>query len=492
MAWTLATLLVGCERPRTELVVSVDSEVPWGPGATVQSLVVSVRRGGGDGPLRDRRTIVLGTAAGQRPLPLWVGVLAGDDADTPVWVEALGCPGRDGCAAAQAAVAQRAVARFAAGQTLELPLRWTAACAGTTCASDERCAAARRCEPATRAQADLRTFEGFVNPTDAATASDVSDAASDAAPDVASDVAPDVAPDVGRAMDVGADVGVDVAIDVGRDVAIDVGRDAGADVGTDVGVDVGTDVGTDVGRDTGTDVGTDAGFPPCPVGMRLIPAGMFDMGSTTAADEQPVHGVRLSAFCLDETEVTVSAFGACVTAGVCAAPGTSPMCNWMVPERSEHPINCVAWDEARAYCQWREATLPTEAQWEYAARFTSGRNYPWGNEAPVSQLCWSGGGTSRSGTCPVRSFPLGNTPFGISDMAGNVWEWVADWSGPYVGAIGSYAPDPTGPAGGSARVIRGGAWDRTSAGDVRAANRFLLVPGNRDIHVGIRCARAPM
>lgn len=508
MAWAIGTLAAGCEQARTEVVVRVDSEIAWGVGARVQSLVVSVRRSGDDGPLRDRRTIVLGTAAGQQPLPLRVGVLAGEDVATPVWIEALGCSAPNGCTAAQAVVAQRAMVRFTAGQTLELPLRLTAECVGATCAHDERCAVGRRCEPATRAQLDLRPFDGIVDPmgTDAARPGDTP-----------------VAMDAPMAMDVGADAGpvMDAAVDVR--LAMEAGADAGRDVGSDVGRDAGlppTDDGAvcpsaqvlcgstchsvqvdprhcgGCGRACSSGQTCVAGVcttpPPCPVGMRLIPAGMFEMGSTTVADEQPSHGVRLSAFCLDETEVTVSAFGACVTAGACGTPGESPTCNWRVEGRDEHPINCVDWAEARAYCQWRGAALPTESQWEYAARVTSSRTYPWGNDAPGSQLCWSGGGTSRSGTCAVRSFPLGNSPFGLSDMAGGVWEWVADWYGPYTGSAGSNVLDPAGPTSGSARVIRGGTWDNTVPGDVRAANRFLLMPLLRDVHVGMRCARAPM
>ncbi len=518
MAWTLVTLATGCEQARTEIVVRVDSDVPWGAGATVQSLVVSVRQSGADGPLRDRRTTVLGTAAGQRSLPLWVGVLASEDLGTPVWIEALGCAGTVGCTATQAVVAQRAVVRFAAGRTLELPLRLTAECGRAMCASDERCAMGGRCEPATRAQTDLRTFEGIVDPTDV-DAAPVSDA-----PDATTDIP--VARDTPVTMDVGADAGVatdvrpvmDVVTDLGRDVGTDVGRDVGTDLGRDVGfppMDDGTacpsgrvfcagmcrDVQVDPSHCNGCGLACSSGQtcvagvcttpPPCPIGMRLIPAGMFDMGSTTVADEQPIHGVRLSAFCLDETEVTVSAFRACVATGACEAPGTEPRCNWMVAARDEHPVNCVAWQEALTYCQWRGATLPTESQWEYAARVASSRTYPWGNDAPGSQLCWSGGGTTRTSTCPVRSFPLGNSPFGISDLAGGVWEWVADWSGPYTGAAGVYVSDPTGPTSGTARVIRGGTWDNTLANDVRAANRFLLMPLLRDVHVGMRCAQAP-
>jgi len=523
MVGTVAALAVGCEPSRTALVLRVDSEIPWGAGTTLQSLVVSVRRSGNDGPLRDRRTITLGTASGQQTLPFWVGVLAGDDVSTPVWVEVLGCAGASGCTTEQAVVAQRAVARFATGQTLELPLRLTAECVRATCAADERCTAGPRCEPATRAQLDLRPFEGIELPT-----------AADAAPPSDQPVSRDapVVMDLPAVMDVPVARDVPVVMDapVPRDMPVVMDAPPDAGVARDVGADAARDAARDVGGPPADDgavcasgqvlcagtcrsllsdtnhcgecaracasgqtcvTGVCTTPPPCPVRMRLIPAGMFDMGSTTVMDEQPIHGVRLSAFCLDETEVTVAAFRACVTAGACVTPGMSPMCNWMVAGRDDHPINCVAWQEALTYCQWRGATLPTEARWEYAARFTSGRTYPWGNDTPGSQLCWSGGGENRSSTCAVGTFPLGNTPFGISDLAGGVWEWVADWSGPYTGSTGSYVLDPTGPTSGSVRVIRGGSWNNTAPGDVRGANRFVLAPLLRDVHVGLRCAREP-
>ena len=157
----------GCEQPRTELVVRVDSEVAWGPGRRVQSIVLTVRRAGADGPLRSARTTTLGADVGRQPLPFSVGVVAaGDDTDTPVWVEALGCGDPNGCTAATAVVAQRAVVRFVAGQTLELPLLLASACVGLTCGSDERCAMGGRCEPATRAQATVRPIVGNALPID--------------------------------------------------------------------------------------------------------------------------------------------------------------------------------------------------------------------------------------------------------------------------------------------------------------------------------------
>jgi len=160
------TLVGGCEQPRSELVVRVDSEVAWGAGQSVQSVVLTVRRGGAMGPLRDTRTTVLGAGAGRLPLPLYVGVIpADDDTATPVWIEALGCGAPNGCMPATARVAQRAVVRFTRGQTEEVTLLLASACAGVRCASEQRCAVGSgQCEAATRAQETVRPFNG----TDAA------------------------------------------------------------------------------------------------------------------------------------------------------------------------------------------------------------------------------------------------------------------------------------------------------------------------------------
>jgi len=184
-------LAAGCEQPRTELVARVESEVAWGAGRTVQSVTLTVRRGGPTGPLRSARTTALGVGGERRPLPLLVGIVPADDTETPVWIEALGCRDPNGCTAMTAAVAQRAVVRFAVGQTQEVPLLLASACVGVTCGSDERCGLAGRCEPATRAT--VRPFDG----SDAGAVTDVTMDAGrvDAARDVPiiSDISADMA-----------------------------------------------------------------------------------------------------------------------------------------------------------------------------------------------------------------------------------------------------------------------------------------------------------
>ncbi len=226
--------------------------------------------------------------------------------------------------------------------------------------------------------------------------------------------------------------------------------------------------------------------PTCPASMRLVRGGTFMMGSTANPAEQPIHAVTLTTFCMDATEVTAGAYGACTAAG-CTAPDTGGTCTWRAGGRESYPVNCIEWASSRAYCQWRGGDLPTEAQWEYAARGTDGRTFPWGNDAPSSsRLCWN-----RPGPCPAGSFPSGNSPFGISDLAGNVYEWTLDWSGGYEASGATPVVNPSGPTTGSSRVYRGGAWYFNDANLVRAAWRYQVTPTWRGGDAGFRCVRAP-
>jgi formylglycine-generating enzyme required for sulfatase activity len=237
--------------------------------------------------------------------------------------------------------------------------------------------------------------------------------------------------------------------------------------------------------------------------MVYIPAGSFMMGDADTASNgaQPPHMVTLSAYCMDLTEVTVRAYRGC-TAPECTTPNEGrvfeatgshvPLIGnpYNAALRYDHPINGVWWSQSRAYCQWRGGDLPTEAQWEYAARGSDVANhiYPWGNAAPASQLCWSGV-TVRDTTCPPQSYPLGNSPFGLFDMAGNVEEWTLDFYGIYPAAT---AMDPTGPTSGRDRVVRGGSWISRAAADVRAARRVGVYPAIGYPGIGFRCVRPPM
>ncbi len=220
--------------------------------------------------------------------------------------------------------------------------------------------------------------------------------------------------------------------------------------------------------------------PPSTAGMLAIPAGSFQMGSNNGnSDQQPVHTETVGSFLMDEFEVTVDQYAACVSAGKCTAAGTGWSCNAGVGGRGNHPINCVDWNQADAYCTSLGKRLPTEVEWEYAARGTDGREYPWGNAAPASQLCWSGGGASQPGTCAVGSYPRGESPFGVQDMAGNVWEWTSSL----------YTPNYSSASTGTARVYRGGSWISLASSYVRSAYRVYDGPSNQNYTLGFRCAR---
>jgi formylglycine-generating enzyme required for sulfatase activity len=171
----------------------------------------------------------------------------------------------------------------------------------------------------------------------------------------------------------------------------------------------------------------------------------------------------------------------------CEATGRSmpdaPGWGW----HDDHPIVNVSWDDARAYAKWAGVSLPTEAQWEKAARGTDGREYPWGNDWDASKCVNSVGSNSPGGTKAVGSCPAGASPYGGLDMAGNVWEWCADWygSGYYASSPGR---NPAGPASGETRVLRGGSWLYGNATLFRSANRNYLIPSLRLNYLGFRCA----
>jgi formylglycine-generating enzyme required for sulfatase activity len=227
---------------------------------------------------------------------------------------------------------------------------------------------------------------------------------------------------------------------------------------------------------------------PCPPGMIRLAGGTFPMGSPPGEgydDERPRHPEAVASFCLDRTEVTVAAYRGCVESGACTAADHGAPCNWGVAGRDDHPINCVDWNQAHAYCAAAGKRLPTEKEWELAARGVEGRTYPWGDALPADRACWNGEGNDagkgrREGTCAVGSHPGGRTPEGVEDMAGNVWEWVEDVYCPYL------APGCTE----AARVNRGGAFSYGYATDLRAANRHRYAAASRSPGVGIRCARS--
>jgi formylglycine-generating enzyme required for sulfatase activity len=263
--------------------------------------------------------------------------------------------------------------------------------------------------------------------------------------------------------------------------------------------------------------------PPIEVGAEVrpiddmvvvyVPAGVFAMGSDAEevdraleecreyrpscqwdwfTDEQPVHAVELTnGFWIDQTEVTNAQYQRCVEAEQCDAPGC-----WNRDDLSgpAQPVVCVTWRQARDYCEWAGGRLPSEAEWEYAARGPEGRRYPWGDEFDGARLnycdtaCerdWADGSFDDGYTysAPVGSYPTGASWCGALDMAGNVWEWVEDWHANY---LGGEQTNPVGPDFGTNRVARGGAWrhDRSRA---RGAERSWDGPGFVSNYHGFRC-----
>ncbi len=198
--------------------------------------------------------------------------------------------------------------------------------------------------------------------------------------------------------------------------------------------------------------------------------------------EEPQHTVYLDAFYIDGTEVTNAQYRACVEAGACDAPSDTTYYN--DADYAQHPVVFVSWDHANAYCQWAGKRLPTEAEWEKAAGGTDGRTFPWGEGIDCDRAQY---GRCGGQTVPVGSKPQGVSPYGALDIAGNVWEWVADWydSGYYASSPES---NPEGPVSGDRRGIRGGSWGHSGA-TVRAAARNGYSPGGSYASVGFRCAK---
>jgi len=250
------------------------------------------------------------------------------------------------------------------------------------------------------------------------------------------------------------------------------------------------------------------------VPMAFIPAGSFEMGSdadvalaeckkfrtgcerSSFTDEEPIHIVTLNAFYMDIFEVTNARYAECVSAGECSAPSTnkSETRNSYYDDAryADYPVLYISWDDATSYCEWRGGRLPTEAEWEYAARGgLDGKLYPWGDESPICEKGAVNGakfdddtGCNNTDTEPVGSFA--SNSYGLYDMAGNVWEWVADWyNSDYYQR--SPAENPTGPNDGNSRLLRGGSWG--SSGEyVRVTARNYDDPSNRSYSVGFRCA----
>jgi len=238
--------------------------------------------------------------------------------------------------------------------------------------------------------------------------------------------------------------------------------------------------------------------------MVYVPAGDFLMGSpydVGDSDEHPQHSVYLDAFWIDKTEVTNEQYGMCVQAGECSEPyrySSSTRSSYFSNSKfKDYPVIYVDWNQANTYCIWAGRALPTEAQWEKAARGTAANIYPWGNSsingsfanfADISSgLEWASKSIDDGypETAPVGSFPDGESIYGVQDMAGNVWEWVSDWYDSDYYAV-SQSKNPKGPNTASQHFLRGGSWGNT-ANVIRSANRNIRDETPADEYSGFRC-----
>ena len=225
--------------------------------------------------------------------------------------------------------------------------------------------------------------------------------------------------------------------------------------------------------------------------MVLVPAGKFILGSNLGNfNERPVHEVELDAFYMDLYEVTNATYQACVDTGECTPPGINSLGGFLTnyyddTQYAEYPVVYVNWFQARTYCEWRDAQLPSEAQWEKAARGTEGFTYPWGPYLTCNRANYAG---CINLTSEVGSFPDGVSPYGVHDLAGNVWEWVADWYSDTYYQTSPFPSNPLGPVDGQFRGLRGGSFvdDENSQ---RSFYRHKELPENFNWNIGFRCAK---
>ncbi len=246
--------------------------------------------------------------------------------------------------------------------------------------------------------------------------------------------------------------------------------------------------------------------------MVEIGLGEFEMGCTTQKDpqcasaEQPAHSVILNNYKIDKYEVTTEDYQKCIDEGVCKNTSEDKPhyktnkedmhCNLGFAGKEKHPVQCVTWYGADAYCAWLGKRLPSEAEWEKAARGNDGRKYAWGSEPLSCELAVYGNevlgdGCGAKGTNPVGTKEKGKSPYGVYDMTGNVAEWVNDWYNQNYYAS-SPAANPTGPETGTMKLIRGGSWKKNDPdfADMRIVYRvYPYSPNFTSSEIGFRCAQ---
>jgi formylglycine-generating enzyme required for sulfatase activity len=249
------------------------------------------------------------------------------------------------------------------------------------------------------------------------------------------------------------------------------------------------------------------GAAPLKMDWCWVPGGPFKMGGKQYDDEKPIHEVAVDGFWLARYPLTNAQYRLFVEAGGYNQQQWWTEAGWQTRQKekwteprwwqdgkwngAQQPVVGVSWYEALAFCAWaaratgEQIRLPAEAEWEKGARGTDGRTFPWGEAEPDAKLC-NYDASKIDKTSPVGQFsPQGDSPYGCADMAGNVWDWTADWFQPYPG---NNEPDDA--YGEKYRVVRGGSWNFTLIGrfNLRCAYRFRFTPGNRNNNVGFRCA----
>jgi serine/threonine-protein kinase len=229
-----------------------------------------------------------------------------------------------------------------------------------------------------------------------------------------------------------------------------------------------------------------------------VPAGDFLMGSPDTdtlarGNEKPQHTVSVSAFWIDQTEVTNAQYGACVAAKGCTDPQSFDSVTrtdyFHDSKYANYPVVWVNWLQASQYCTWAGRRLPTEPEWEKAARGPDGRLYPWGNTAPDNTLL--NFNLAAKDTTAVGSFPNGASPYGALDMVGNVVEWVDGYYYDSYFTVVANKVTPTPSFRGGVRILRSSSWGDTPADIRAAARRYALAQGNSFHDVGFRCAMTP-